>query len=84
MARRIRYRLDRVQVWPGEARPATWTFAGQAMAGTEYSYSVRDENFRSRNEWEFVVRVPRGRDERIEVRPRVTPNVRVWAELPDR
>ncbi len=84
MAPRIRYRLERVQVWPGEARPATWTFAGQAMAGTEYSYSVRDENFRSRNEWEFVVRVPRGRDERIEVRPRVTPNVRVWAELPDR
>ena len=84
MAPRIRYRLDRVQVWPGEARPATWTFAGEAMAGTEYGYSVRDENFRSRNEWEFVVRVPRGRDERIEVRPRVTPNVKVWAELPDR
>src|SRR5918998_5054372 len=84
MAPRIRYRLDRVQVWPGETRPATWTFAGHAMAGTEYSYSVRDENFRSRNEWEFVVRVPRGRDQRIEVRPRVTPNVRVWAELPDR
>lgn len=84
MSRRTRYRLDRVKVWPGEARTATWTFAGKAMAGTEQSYHVRDENFRARNEWEFLVRVPRGRDERIEVRPRVTPNVKVWAELPDR
>ena len=82
MAPRTRYRLDRVQVEPGEARAATWTFAGSPMAGTEHVYAVRDENFRSRNEWEFVVRVPRGRNERIEVRPRVTPNVRVWAEPP--
>ena len=84
MAPRTHYRLDRVQVEPSEVRAATWTFAGSPMAGTEHVYAVRDENFRSRNEWEFVVRVPRGRDERIEVRPRVTPNVKVWAELPDR
>jgi hypothetical protein len=54
------------------------------MSGVEQTYAVRDENFKSRNEWEFVVRIPKVRDERIEVRPRTTPNVKVWAELPDR
>jgi hypothetical protein len=84
MARRTHYQLDRVTVWPGEARPASWTFGGSPMSGTEQSYAVRDENFSSRNEWEFVVRIPRDRDQRIEVRPRTTPNVKAWAELPDR
>jgi hypothetical protein len=84
MARRTRYRLDRVTVWPGDRRASTWTFAGKAMAGIEQSYAVRDENFPSRNEWEFIVRIPDNRDERIEVRPRVAPNVKAWAELPDR
>jgi hypothetical protein len=84
MTRRTRYQLDRVTVWPGEARPSTWTFGGKPMSGLEQTYAVRDENFTSRNEWEFVVRIPKDRDERIEVRPRMTPNVKVWAELPDR
>jgi hypothetical protein len=83
MARRARYRLDRVTVWPGEQRASTWTFAGQPVSGIEQVYAVRDENFPSRNEWEFLVRIPKDR-ERIEVRPRTTPNVKVWAELPDR
>jgi hypothetical protein len=84
MARQRRYQLDRVTVWPGEVRPSTWTFGGKPMSGVEQTYAVRDENFTSRNEWEFVVRIPRERDERIEVRPRTTPNVKAWAELPDR
>jgi hypothetical protein len=83
MTRRTRYRLERVTVWPGEQRAATWTFAGRPVAGVEQAYAVRDENFPSRNEWEFVVRVPKDRD-RLEVRPRTTPNVAAWAELPDR
>ncbi|MGH7509057.1 MAG: hypothetical protein ACREMZ_06265 [Gemmatimonadales bacterium] len=84
MAPRIRYRLDRVRVKPGEQRPSTWTFGGKPMAGIEQTYAVRDENFPSRNQWEFVVRVPKERDGRVEVRPRTTPNAKVWAELPDR
>jgi hypothetical protein len=83
MAPRTRYQLDRVMVWAGEARASTWTFGGTPMSGIEQTYRVRDENFRSHNEWEFVVRIPRDR-ERIEVRPRTTPNVKAWAELPDR
>jgi hypothetical protein len=84
MAPRRRYQLDRVIVWPGERRSSTWTFAGTTVSGVEQTYAVRDENFTSYNEWEFVVRIPNGRDRRIEVRPRITPNVKAWAELPDR
>jgi len=84
MTRRIRYQLDKVTVGPGEKRAARWTFAGELMSGVEQSFTVRDTNFPSRNEWEFVVRVPRDRTERIEVRPRTAPNVKAWAELPDR
>jgi hypothetical protein len=84
MSRRTRYELDRVIVWPGEQRASTWTFGGQTISGVEQGYAVRDENLPSRNEWEFVVRTPSGRNERVEVRPRSTPNVKVWAELTDR
>jgi hypothetical protein len=84
MARRIRYELDRVQVEAIDERPSTWTFAGRPMSGVEHTYVVRDGNYTSRNQWEFVVRIPRDRDQRIEVRPRTTPNLRAWAELPDR
>lgn len=84
MAPRTRYRMDRVTAEPGEKRSSTWTFGGAAMSGTEQTYVVRDDNFPSRNEWEFVVRTPSARDGRIEVRPRSTPNVKLWAELPDR
>ena len=84
MAPRTRYRLDRVIVEPGEQRASTWTFGGEAMAGIEQSFTVRDQNFSGRNQWEFIVRTPSARDGRVEVRPRTTPNVKVWAELPDR
>lgn len=84
MARPIRYRLDRVIVEAGEERASTWTFGGEPMSGTEQAFAVRDENFPARNQWEFLVRTPSARDGRVEVRPRTTPNVKVWAELPDR
>jgi hypothetical protein len=84
MAKRTRYRLDRVSVEAGEERASTWTFGGKPMSGTEQTYSVYDANFSARNQWVFIVRTPNGRDGRVEVRPRTTPNVKVWAELPDR
>jgi hypothetical protein len=84
MAPRRRYQLELVTVWPGDRRSATWTFGGSPVSGEEQSYAVRDENFASRNEWEFIVRIPDSRDDRIEVRPRTTPNLKAWAELPDR
>jgi len=84
MAPRTRYQLDRVTMVPGEQRASTLTFVGEPMSGTEQAYSVKDGNFPARNLWEFVVRTPSGRDGRVEVRPRTTPNVKVWAELPDR
>jgi hypothetical protein len=88
MASRKRYRLDRVAVGPGEARAATWTFASargrMPVTGTEHLYAVIDGNFPARNVWEFVVRAPAAASEPVEVRPRSTPNLKVWAELPNR
>jgi hypothetical protein len=43
-----------------------------------------DGNFPTRNRWEFIVRVPRERGARVEVRPRTTPALKVWEELTDR
>jgi hypothetical protein len=84
MASRKRYQLNRVKVEPGDSRPATWTFAGKPVTGTEQNYTVTDGNFATRNSWEFMVRIPKTRSERLEVRPRSTPNLKVWAELTDR
>ena len=84
MASRKRYQLNRVTVEPHDSRPATWTFAGDAVTGVEQGYWVTDGNFPTRNTWEFMVRIPKARSQRLEVRPRTTPNVKVWAELTDR
>ncbi len=75
------YRIDNVDVERIGARPAIWTFAREPVGGIEYSYAVVDNNFSSRNEWEFVVRVPKNRADRIEVRPLKVPVVAAWAGL---
>ena len=84
MPRRMKYRIERVSVEPLESRPATWTFGGTAQRGTEQAFRVTDGNFASANQWEFIVRLPDRASERIEVRPRTTPGLKVWAEVPDR
>lgn len=84
MPRHRTYRLDRVAVEPGERRAASWTFGGETRQGFEQLYQVTDGNFDGRNRWEFVVRIPKRAGDQLEVRPRTTPNVRAWAELPDR
>lgn len=84
MRTRKRYRLDRVLVTPMQIRPASWAFAGRPVRGTEQTFAVVDTNLPSRNAWEFIVRVPRERGGRVEVRPRTTPRLRAWEELPDR
>lgn len=84
MPRRPKYYLDKVTVEAGDARPASWTFGGAPQQGIEQAFHVTDGNFSARNQWEFMVRLPKKSRERIEVRPRTTPNVKVWAELPDR
>ena len=81
---RKRYSIDKLAMEKGDVRKATWTFAGEGVSGEELTYWVTDLNFESRNRWEFVVRVPRTRGERVEVRPRTAPDLKVWAELPDR
>lgn len=84
MRTRKRYKLDRVAVAPRDARSASWTFAGDAERGTEFTYDVIDGNLTTKNTWEFIVQVPESARGRVIVRPRTAPNVKAWAELPDR
>ena len=81
MPRHPRYRTAKLQIVASSERAATWTFTREPVSGTEYTYGVVDGNFRGRNLWEFTVRVPEGRDDRIEVRPRLTPRLKAWAGL---
>jgi hypothetical protein len=80
MARR-RYRLDKVDIAASGERKASWGFAGGAVNGSEHSFVVADSNYRQRNHWEFVARVPKEAGGRIEVRPTLLPNDRAWADL---
>ena len=81
MPRYPKYQSAKLQIIGSTERPATWTFTREPVSGTEFTYAVVDGNFRSRNVWEFTIRVPTGRDERIEVRPRLTPSLAAWAGL---
>ena len=81
MSRR-RYRLDRVRAELKTERRSRWKIRKDPLiSGTEYVYSVVDDNYSQRNAWEFLVRVPSARAGSIEVRPSVVPNVGAWAGL---
>lgn len=77
----MRYRFDKIQMAPREPWPASWTFAGKPVAGTEHPYAVTDRNLLRKNQWEFVVRVPKEARGRIEVRPTRVPDDKAWAGL---
>jgi hypothetical protein len=70
-----------VEVEALEERPAAWTFARAPVRGIEHLYSVIDNNYRARNRWEFVVRVPDVARGRVEVRPLRVPDDKVLAGL---
>ena len=81
MSRR-RYQLERVTAELKSERRSRWKIREEpAVSGIEYVYDVRDGNFPRNNTWEFLVRVPSGRNASIEVRPSLVPNVRTWAGL---
>ena len=74
-----RYRLDRVNIELKSDRPARWKICEEPLVrGTEYVYRVTDGNYAQRNEWEFLVRVPKKKEGSIEVRPSLVPPVKVW------
>ena len=82
MPRYRRYRTDRVTTTQaGHPRPALWTFAGRTVSGTEYTFAATDRNFAANHRWDFLVRVPDRKDERIEVRPLAAPPIKAWAGL---
>jgi hypothetical protein len=78
---RARYDMSKLEVEEIGSRDAAWDFARKTVRGVEHVYAVRDTNVRARNRWEFVVRVPHGRGERIEVRPIKVPNQNAWSGL---
>lgn len=77
----VKYSVDKVAVTLLGTRPAAWTFAREPVSGIEHTYAVVDGNLSSRNDWEFVVRVPKNAAERIEVRPSRVPAVTALAGL---
>jgi len=81
MPRYPKYKLSKLAIAFLGERPALWTFGGKAVSGIERTYTVIDSNFKNRNVWEFLVRVPENAGERIEVRPRAAPPLKVWAGL---
>jgi hypothetical protein len=77
-----RYRLDRVNIELKSDRPARWKIREEPLVrGTEYVYSVTDRNYAQRNEWEFLVRVPKKKGSSIEVRPSSVPSVKAWSGM---
>jgi hypothetical protein len=81
MPRYPRYKLANLAIAFLGERPALWTFGGKPVSGTERTYSVVDANFKKGNFWEFLIRIPDKASERIEVRPRAAPPLKVWAGL---
>ena len=81
MPRYPKYKLSKLAIAFLGERPALWTFGGKPVSGTERTYSVVDANFKNRNVWEFLIRFPDDSKERIEVRPRAAPPLKVWAGL---
>jgi hypothetical protein len=76
------YKTKKLQIErQGEGRTATWRFAGRTVRGTEYLYSVKDDNFSSLNRWTFAAQVPRKAYGDIVVRPVGVPSKKVWAGL---
>jgi hypothetical protein len=74
-----RYRLERVDLALKTDRAARWKIREEPLVrGTEFVYQVIDGNYAQRNEWEFLVRVPRKRGSSIEVRPSFVPPVKAW------
>jgi len=80
-----KYQLDNVIIDQIGERQATWRFAkGNVIEGTEMIFRVVDNNYANYKRWEFLVRVPPDKDERLEVRPSKVPNLAAWADLEDR
>jgi hypothetical protein len=72
-----RYRLERVSLTLKTDRPARWKIREEPLV----RHRVRvpgPENYAQRNEWEFLVRVPKKKGSSIEVRPSSVPAVKIW------
>jgi hypothetical protein len=75
------YKIGLVQVDRVDSREAVWDFAKKPVRGTEHTYRVHDANLPSRNDWMFIVRVPRDPRASIEIRPVIVPALAAWSKL---
>jgi len=66
-----------------ESRRDSWDMANRKVSGVVYSYRVLDRNFRVRNGWSFLIRVPGTRDKSsgIQVQPEGESPRESWKEL---
>src|SRR5438034_9276400 len=79
---RVGYRFERVSIELNSERQARWKIREEPLVrGTEFVYGVTDGNYAQRNEWEFLVRVPKKKGTSIEVRPSSVPPVKVWSGM---
>jgi hypothetical protein len=78
------FKPDFADIAFSEIRKGVWKFAGRSVSGREYVYDVIDRNYVQRNQWMFVVRVPKVPKASIGVQPTVVPNRKIWGAGLDR
>jgi hypothetical protein len=75
------YKIANLKFELPKERKSFWSFGGTTTKGTEFLYAVKDENFRSLNNWTIAVRVPKSVYGKIVVVPVQTPAKKVWTAL---
>ena len=74
------YDLKKLAIKELGSKDGQWEMTGIPLTGKIHYYTVTDKNYRDRNEWMFVVRVPKGRGAKhgTQVQPEETPERPVW------
>jgi hypothetical protein len=77
------FRYDLVDILAKEKKPGCSDFHGRKVRGTEYYYSVVDNNFKLKKRWEFKIFIPKKQTKGIYtvVIPTKVPNRTMWAGL---
>ena len=74
------YKPSKLKVELKEQKSAKWQYDG-IVKGTEFFYTVKDENFDRLNQWTFRIQVPDDAYAEIIVQPAKTPAKNVWAGI---
>jgi len=74
------YKPSKIQIELKEQKKAKWKYDG-IVKGTEFFYTVKDENFGRLNQWMFRIQVPEDAYGEIIVQPAQTPARNAWAGI---